>query len=143
MSVRGIAVLLSVAGFVGCAPYAPPQLVPQTPYAAYRPAPYPGGYSPYPPSYYYEAPSYNSRTAVSAPKVAAKPRPVAPVVATPVRTEAAAAEGGLEKAVPAAATVPAGPECRTVTQLGYADGKEVQRQERYCRASPGREWVRS
>ena len=143
MSFRGVAALLVSGAMVGCAPYTPPQLAPQPAYAAYRPTPYPGGYYPYPPSYYYEQSGYGSK-AVSPPRVAAKPRPAAPVAATPVRTEPAGeAVGGLEKAVPAAATAPAGPECRTVTQLGYSDGKEVQRQERYCRASPGREWVRS
>ena len=81
-----------------------------------------------------------ARTRAAAVRTPPRPRPAAPTVDAVLPAPAAPAVPAATAAVPPA---PAGPECRTVTQVGYADGKEVQKQERFCRAAPGREWVRS
>ena len=133
MRIVGMACLL--AGLVGCAAPPPPRYV--------APA-YPYGYRAYPayaPGLATLPEDARSRTAARTP---ARPRPTVAAATPPSPTAAppTAPPAASPIVTPAAASA-GGPECRTVTQVGYADGREVQRQERFCRAAPGREWVRS
>lgn len=116
-------------------------------YGGYGPGMAPGYGSAYaggrlPPAGYYEPDQYPS-TASAKPAARAvartRPRPVAPAASPP---DGFAAKLPDAPATPAAVAA-AAPECRSVTELTYVDGKEVRQEQRYCRTPPNREWIKS